>query len=98
MYILYSCQMSHYGKKNKFLINQKVGEENKPVLQIKTKEEYLKRNITRLHFHHHHHHHPMLNQHFQIEEDFVYLYKVMHDDVRRTLMPLMCYPSNRNKY
>jgi hypothetical protein len=26
MYIMYSCQMSHYGK-NKFLINQSVGEE-----------------------------------------------------------------------
>jgi len=30
MYIMYSCQMFYYGK-NKFLINQSVEEENKPV-------------------------------------------------------------------
>jgi len=40
MYIMYSCQMFYYGK-NKFLINQSVEEENKPVFILVYK---LKKN------------------------------------------------------
>jgi hypothetical protein len=85
---------------NKFLINQSVGEKNKPVLFLlankkrnKTKKkEYFWMNINRRNYHH-----LMLNQSFHIEEDLVCLYKVMHDDVMLTLMLLMYYPSSINK-
>jgi hypothetical protein len=75
---------------NKILINQSVGEENKPVLFLfanlkeKQRKEYFKRNFNRRSYHR-----PILNQSFQIEGDLVYLYKVMHDDVMLTLMLLM---------